>query len=278
MTLAAARDSSDAGAHALTGPTARPRLARQRAPSSLWPGSFGPVALARPDGWTSMIYRAPERATPTRSRAVTHELAALLVGMALLAAVILQFACAGAGGVTGRWLCVNNGRLAALQPPTATPAATAGGQASGIRPVGVATPAVPGAVPTPTALGSSAELGNGSESGAPFPIATPPGQERLDPSAPVLGGPTGDGQDPFGAPDAFTERRATMTAQAAEIFGQATASALRRPTFEAQLPTEQATDSDASATATPTPGPGTPSVTPGPSPTGLGTATETGYP
>ncbi|MEO8082318.1 MAG: hypothetical protein ABI780_00705 [Ardenticatenales bacterium] len=226
-----------------------------------------------------MIYRAPERATPTRSRAVTHELAALLVGMALLGAVILQFACAGAGGVAGRWLCVNNGRLAALQPPTVTPAATAGGQSSGIRPVGVATPAMPGVVPTPTVLGADTGLGLGfgSESGSSFPSATPVGQGPLDPSAPVLGGPTRDAQDPFGAADAISERRALMTAQA-ESFGQATASTPRRPNFEPQLPTEQATEPEASTTTTPTPGPGTPSVTPGPSPTGLGYPTETGYP
>ncbi|MFN8424074.1 MAG: hypothetical protein U0470_12095 [Anaerolineae bacterium] len=49
-----------------------------------------------------MIYRAPERANPTRSRAVTHELAALLVGMAIMAAVILQVACAGAADGDGQ--------------------------------------------------------------------------------------------------------------------------------------------------------------------------------
>lgn len=222
-----------------------------------------------------MIYRAPERATPTRSRAVTHELAALLVGMALLAAVILQFACAGGGGgAAGRWLCVNNGRLAALDPTTATPTATTVGQSSGFRAVGVATPSLPGAQSTPTVLGSGVLSDSGSDAGASFPFTTPTEPNPFDLSPPGFGGPIGDPRDPSGALDAYAGVGATSTALAAEALRQATAYALRRPTVELQLPTQRPTEAD----ATPTPGPGTPSVTPQPSPTVLASPTESGYP
>lgn len=218
-----------------------------------------------------MIYRAPERAVPARSRAVTHELAALLVGMALLAAVILQVACTGAGGRTGRWLCVNNPRLASLRPTpppsTATPRAARG---SAIRPAGAATRPIAGAEPAaPSAATPDAFAPSPFDPGTAFTAPTP-----AAPGADPASGRSPDAAVP--APDAalsqFSSRRATMTAVAQLEQDAATQRAAAPPT-PAPL-----------ATATPTldptvtPGPGTPSATAGPSPTGSATATETGYP
>lgn len=224
-----------------------------------------------------MIYRAPERSTPARGRAVTHELAALLVGMALLAAVILQFACAGAGpgASAGRWICVNNARLAALRPATPTPTGTArAGRGGAIRPIAPPTSIAP---LTPTVPWSeSTSPGAGDARGM---WLTPTPSDVGD----AVGYP-GAGRNPFRTlpspsvpvPDPFDARRTTLTALAAEGLAAATARALANQAATTIAPTPSA--STAPATTTPTPGPGTPSVTPGPTPTETASPTETGYP
>lgn len=223
-----------------------------------------------------MIYRAPERPVAARSRAVTHELAALLVGMALVAALVLQVACAGAGGPAGRWLCINNARLAALRPTpppaTATPRLTRGGA---ILPAGGATPAIAG-TPTATAPAAGAPSPFDLDGGQRGSIATPEGFADFDtggvPSLPPTP-PEASGLD-GGSP--FNTRRATMTALAAAAYEAATARAARAADTTPTSPAD-ATPT-VSAVASETPGPGTPSVTPGASPSGTGTATQTGNP
>lgn len=226
-----------------------------------------------------MIYRAPERSTPARGRAVTHELAALLVGMALLAAVILQFACAGAGpdASAGRWICVNNARLAALRPATPTPTGTArAGRGGAIRPIAQATSIVPSA-PTMSAIGSKAPDTEGLFGSWPTPTVSPqndalgypgagrnPSRSLPSPSVPV--------------PDPFDARRTTLTALAAEGLAAATARALANQSAATATVTATTFTTTGTASPTPTPGPGTPSVTPGPTPTDTASPTETGYP
>lgn len=223
-----------------------------------------------------MIYRAPERSTPVRGRTVTHELATLLVGMALLAALILQFACAGAGagGSAGRWLCVNNARLAALRPATPTPTHTPPpGRAAGIRPIAQPSAGAP-IDPTEYAIPTSPSF----ENDAFAPVPTDDGGASTGyPGAgsdaarvmPVPGTPM---------PNVFDDRRATRTALAAEGLAAATARALAIQAVGSATPTATSNTALGTATQTPTPGPGTPSVTPGASPTGTAAPTETGYP
>lgn len=222
-----------------------------------------------------MIYRAPERAVPARSRAITHELAALLVGMALVAALVLQVACAGTGGPTARWLCINNARLAALRPtappPSATPRLTRGGA---ILPVGGATPAVAGAPAAPSATAAAPSPFDAGRMGA-FATPDPFGQDAG--GAPSLAPtPQLPGDAGLGGGSPVNSRRATMTALAVAAYDAATARADRAADATPTSPTAEPTA--ATPLASETPGPGTPTVTSGPSPTGTATATTTGYP
>lgn len=196
-----------------------------------------------------MIYRPADRTEAQGRQRTARELAAVLVGLAMFLAFILQFACAGADPVGDRWLCPNNARLARLAARTPTVAA-----------VPSETPGAGAAIWTPRPDVAPTMAAPIDAFGAPeFPfVATPSvddafGSFSTPVAAPRIGGEPTVASDatPIDAflPTPADDRTGAILGTATALSATATARAARAPATE--TPDEPFLD----ATETPEPTP-----------------------